>query len=511
MNIAMSMTNRTRATLLASALIMGSSMVGCSGAGIDHRPAMSAAQARTSATRIEAALASKDFARALLAAEALVATSPRDADYRALLGRTYLANGRYLSARVAFADAMTLGKRDPRTIVSMALVETGIGGAARARALLADNIGNLPAADYGLAMTIAGDPKEGVRALLEAVKMDDATARTRQNLAYAFALSGDWAQAQIVGAQDMDGATLRGRLLQWSQTTRDGAEPLRVAALLGVPPRFDDAGLPVRLALKDVPEPNVRQANAASLIEQAEADVKQQGLPRVTPAQLAAVLPVLPIAQVVPSQLAVAVQAPPVAESAPVNPAVSAGSQAVKIAEPVPPQFLAAAFEGATRESTPVVRAQTEPMREAVKMAFARKERAKLDAVPDKPVASGRDSEWVVQLGAFDSRQIAAEKWQRIRKARPKLSGYTVANSMIDLKGRTFHRLAIMGFGDRAAAMSLCAAMRASGQNCFVRVDDRASAGMMARASVKSGKAPLRVARAHIPAKRQPVKQIASR
>ncbi len=473
---------RTRATLMASALILGSSMVGCSGASLDRRPAIAAAQGPVTATRIEKALASKDFARALLDAERLVAAAPQEASYRALLGRAYLANGRYLSARSAFSDAMTLGNRDVRTIVSLALAEAGTGHGASARALLEQNISNLPAGDYGLAMAIAGDPQEGVRALLEAVAMEGATATTRQNLAYAFALAGDWAQAEMTVTQDMDAATARERLAQWSQAARQGAEPLRVAALIGVMPRLDDAGMPVQLALNAVPGAAVQQASVDGLIGQARADVSAEAPP--------------------PVEMAAAQDAP--------QPADLPGGDGL-VTERVPAATLAAAFD---TPPAPVVRAPDDAMRSALKTAFARRSGTSDDAFSRKlptPVAPEKASDWVVQLGAYDSHAVAAEKWGHIRKARPGLKGYAVVNSTLDLRGRLFHRLAIRGFGDRSDAAALCASMRSSGQACFVRTDDRASAGMMARAGAGKSIPVSRQTAQSAPAKRPSTRQVASR
>jgi Flp pilus assembly protein TadD len=441
------MNNRTRATLLASALIFGSSMVGCSGASLDRRPAASAAQAPVTASRIEKALAAKDFARALTEAERLVSASPQEGSYRALLGRAYLANGRYASARAAFADAVALGNHEVRTIVSLALVTAGTGNPAQARELLSQNIGNLPAGDYGLAMAIAGDPQEGVRALLEAVAMTDATAQTRQNLAYAFALAGDWQQARLTASQDMGSETVQQRLSQWAQLAQPDSEPFRVAALTGVLPRLDDAGMPARLAL-DYDNLPVRQANSGTLVQQASADVDRAAPPVEQPVEMAAA------------------------------------------AAPVSTETLAAAFDPATTSAAPVAGASSDTMREALKASFASKGRSGrtlVDAFP-KPIPTEKASDWVVQLGAYDSPAVAADKWARLSKRRTGLRGFAVVNSTIDLKGRVFHRLAIRGFGDRSGAMSLCASMRASGQPCFVRVDDKASAGMMARAGTARGK-----------------------
>ncbi len=465
MNGTLSMKSRARSTLLVSVLLAAFSTAGCSQANLE-RPAVASLQARITVAQVEKALASKDYPRALQAAERLVASASQDAGYRALLGRAYLANGRYLAARTAFSEAMALGNRDVRTIVSLALVKTGVGDDAGARALLSENIENLPAGDYGLAMAIAGDPGEGVRALLEAVRMDDATARTRQNLAYAFALSGDWTQAQLVGAQDMDRAALQQRLFQWSQVAREGAEPLRVAALIGVPPRFDDAGLPERLALRAAPMAPAYQAPAVDIVQEARAHTEERSAPPAPMVQLTAV--------VEPPRVTLAPPVPPVT---PPEAKVPEPTQAPKA---VAPQTLAAAFT-LPSSAGPVVRAQSEPMREALKVAFARKAGERVEGKLPKPASALRASDWVVQVGAYNSSEVAAEKWQRLRDAHKGLAGYSVVNSTVRLQGRTFYRVALGGFEVRADAVSLCTAMQTRGQGCFVRTDQRAGAGAMTR------------------------------
>lgn len=467
MNGTLSMKSRARSTLLVSVLLAAFSTAGCSQASLD-RPAVASLQARITVAQVEKALASKDYPRALQDAERLVVGAPRDAGYRALLGRAYLANGRYLAARTAFSEAMTLGNRDVRTIVSLALVKTGVGDDAGARALLSENIENLPAGDYGLAMAIAGDPREGVRALLEAVRMDDATARTRQNLAYAFALSGDWTQAQLVGAQDMDLAALQQRLFQWSQVAREGAEPLRVAALIGVPPRFDDAGLPERLALRVEPLVPAYQAPAADVVQEARAHIEERTASRAPMVQLAAAVepPRVTLAPPVPSAALSEAKAPEVNQ----------------ILKAPAPKAIAATFMSSS-SAVPMVRMQSEPMRDSMKGAFARKTGERIETNLPKPAPALRTSDWVVQLGAYNSNEVAAEKWQRLRDAHKGLAGYSLVNSTVRLKGRTFYRVALAGFAVRADAVSLCTAMKERGQSCFVRTDRRASAGVMARAS----------------------------
>ncbi|MFT3968531.1 MAG: SPOR domain-containing protein, partial [Sphingobium sp.] len=247
----MTMTRRTFSRIGGASLIVLSTMVACSGARMERRPAIASAQAGSIATGIERSLGARDFARALLDAERLVEAQPREASARTLLGRAYLANGRYASARTAFEDAMALGANDPRTIISLSLVRTAMGGPEGARALLSAHIDQLPASDYGLAMAMAGDANEGVRALLEAVRAPEADAQTRQNLAYALALGGQWGQARLVAGQDLSGNQLQQRINQWAASAQAGAYPERIASFLGVQPRADDGGLPGRLALSN--------------------------------------------------------------------------------------------------------------------------------------------------------------------------------------------------------------------------------------------------------------------
>ena len=420
------MTNQTRplSVILASAVLMGASMAGCSDVGTGRRPVASIMPVQKLAPRIEKALAEKDYERALTQAEELVAAAPQEGAYRALLGRTYLANGRYGSARTAFQDAMTLGNRDVRTIVSLSLTEVGLGSARSARNLLADHIEDLPAADYGLAMAIAGNAEEGVRALVEAVHQPEATAQTRQNLAYALALGGAWAQARLIAGQDLSAKEAERRISEWS---RVGDEQQRVIAMLGVSPRSNDSGLPARLALHVEPAPV--QLAEAGLVAQARAD-----LPALTPAE------------------------PPSAMAADEAPAVQAGSAQLVAASHVP---MHEAREEFRRGETPV----SAPARATLSIP---------GATPTRPAVS----DWVIQLGAFDSAPIAHAKWRQISRQQPQLGAYQEVFSQTTVHGRLFHRLAIRGFQDRNAALATCRSLSAANQSCFVRRDDASQVRM---------------------------------
>jgi Flp pilus assembly protein TadD len=454
----MIMQKQAFSTMMVSAIILGSSMVGCSGAGLDNRPALSASQAPSLGARVEKALAGKDYARALLQAEELVAAVPTDAGYRALLGRAYLANGRYDSARTAFRDAVALGNRDPRTIISLSLAETGLGNGAGARALLSDHIADLPAADYGLAMAMAGDAPEGTRALLEAVQQPEATAQTRQNLAYTLALAGAWGQARLIAGQDMSAREAETRIGQWSQAAQAGNEQSRVFAMIGVSPRADDAGLPTRLALNGAVAPVQTAAASADLAQQARSE-------------LAAAPEPVEVTQTVET-----------ADTPPASPDTLA---------------VAMTFDAGRTSDIPMVRASSDPMREAARASFQRSGPTAAQALVGRagmsriakvvaPIRDADTSDWVVQLGAYDSAAVAQEKWKRITKGRTGLGEFREIHSEFALNGRAFHRLAVRGFGDRSSANALCQSLRASGQSCFVRLDDTAST-RTARAEARKG------------------------
>lgn len=480
------MYTRNISILMASAALLGSSLVGCSRTGQDLRPALASDGASSAASRIETALARKDYARALIGAEQLVAAEPRNGNARALLGRAYLANGRYVSARTAFKDAMTLGNSDPRTIVSLALCETGLNDPAAAQALLASHVQDIPAGDYGLAMTIAGDPREGVRALLEAVNMPDATAKTRQNLAYALAMEGAWAQARLVAGQDLSAKDAEARVGQWASAAREGNEPGRVVAMIGVAPRADDAGMPQQLALDNDTLPQAapfRAAKADDLIEQAS---QQASAADTEPAPAPAAAPV-------PSHALAQVPAQP-REQASLAPSAAATGAAPSPS--VEPAALAAAFPQAESKPSLISKTPAAQTHDALAELFARNRNTSTQVPASAvqtshaakiapPVDDVDASDWVIQLGAYDSEAVAHDKWQRISAHREALKNFSPINSVFEVGGRTFHRLAIRGFGDRESALSTCSALRESGQACFVRLDDT-NATQMARAEARS-------------------------
>jgi Flp pilus assembly protein TadD len=377
------------------------------------QPAVQAAampQAAKSAARAEAALSKGKLIVALAEAEAAVEAAPGDAGYRMLLGRAYLQNGRFRAAAASFKDALDLDPARGSAALNLALTRIGLGDQDGARAVLEANGASIPSGDRGLALSLAGDTAGGVMLLEEAVRNGLADAKTRQNLALAYALAGRWAEAKLMASYDLEPAVLSQRIMEWSRFTREGQASAQVAALLGVRPG-EDAGQPVRLALRAPAAPEVQVASAP-------------------PAPLP--MPVLPDAQPVSLETATAA----IAEAQ-----VLFAPEAVQDYSP----------------RSEIVQAITQPRAPRP----ARFQRAAF-VVP----TGGR---FVVQIGAFDSIGVAQDAWGRAAARIDTLRGFTPTTATIKLGSTTFYRLSLSGFQTRANAVNFCEDFRTRGGKCFVR------------------------------------------
>lgn len=400
-----------------STLLMASTMVGCTGQAF--RPRSSAAVVKDTdgakqAASAEKALAGRDFVAALKAAEAAVAANPDNARYRQILGRAYAANGRFASAETALSDAMTLGNGDARTIVTLALVQVGLGKPEAARSLLGAHTDTVPAADYGLAIAMAGDPQQGVRLLSQAIHDPSATARTRQNLAYAYALAGRWKDARVMAGEDLAPLEAMQRITQWAMIAEPSMAPQRVAAFMGVAPDASDAGLPVALALA----PKAVDAASVALVDAVPAAAPSAAWAEAAPVEVTAVEPAL--------MAAVAVETIPV--------------------------------------SAPMVRAEPKLARAIIGVTIATMQKAAYI----RPVETA-SSNWVVQVGAYDNAAVAREKWQEMATLSSRIAAFPVLTSTAIVNGRAYYRLALSGFGNRVDAMALCKTIRSQRGQCFVR------------------------------------------
>src|SRR5205085_7353538 len=113
-----------------------------------------------------------------------------------------------------------------------------------------------------------------------AARVPNATAQTRQNLALAYALTGDWTKARTVAAQDVPADQLDARMQQWMQLAKPAHAFDQVASLTGVTPAAVDPGQPVRLALV---KSDTKFAQAAP-VQQAQPQVAEVAPPPPPPA-----------------------------------------------------------------------------------------------------------------------------------------------------------------------------------------------------------------------------------
>ena len=434
------MTRTTFIQLAASAAILSVGLSGCStGMSGDTRSA-SAAHDRHAASA-EKALQRGDALGAIAAAEEAVARNPGDPGNRALLGQAYLAAGRFASAERSFADVIELDGADARSVIGLALARTALGKPDMARETLNAHRAILPAADYGLAIALAGDSATGVDVLTQAIRQSDDSPRTRQNLALAYALGGQWKDAQLMAARDAAPDQVLASLADWARIARPGAYQARVASLLKVTPDLADPGQPVRLALRPA-EP------AMMPVETAEAAPAVPAYNAALPATGPAVAvddgaPLAPVAEADTRIVPVALPA-----SMPSTPAQPVAESAVRLAALAGPAPL-------------LSRQPTRPVRQP---AVA----AKPKAAATKSVAKFAAGTSAVQLGAFESEAVARAAWQRLSKKFGALSGLKSSTAKAVVNGKTFYRLAAVNLA-RADATRLCGALKTSGRDCFVR------------------------------------------
>lgn len=375
--------------------------------------------------------------KAIDLAEQAVAASPRDPSLRLLLAQSYLKGGRFDAAATTYNDAMDLGDNSARTALALALSNVAAGRRNEAVAILDDWRDSIPATDLGLAYSLAGETSRGVAILVDAVRGGENTAKLRQNLAYAYALDGRWAEARTMAAQDVTPDQIDQRISDWAQNARPDDYHKRVAALLSVPFR-DDPGQPTRLALNTTPASEQLASEAAA------------AQPEPAPAQ----------------ELAAAEPAP---APAPAEPAPAFAQAApAPVAEPSP--AFKAAFGGETQTQTvftdrPVV--QPVPARPAVAVAPVRAVPRRADGSVSRapqPISTGGTH--FVQLGSFSSEQGARRAWGIFTAKNPELRGYRMTITPANVRGKSFWRVAAAGLNQRGAS-GLCSAVKGRGGVCF--------------------------------------------
>ncbi len=421
-----------RIGLFVSTALAGLALAGCTA---------SAPAAETSFAKAQSALSAGKADSAIGHAEAAVLAEPRNAGYRTMLGAAYLDAGRFESASQAFADAIELGSDDSRTILSYALAKIATGNNRAALAQLAANENAIAPADLGLALALAGEPEKGVHYLVNDVRAGNGGAKARQNLAYAYALAGNWRAARVMAAEDVPADQLDARLSQWASMARPEDYQARVAQLLGVTP-VADSGQPQYLALANFPSQATMVAEA-----QAQADVPAE--PSESEAMAFGIRDIDVAASAAPAPAASATPAPravPAAAAAPVRSGPRFVSNAIVQDVPV--------TKRPTRV-TPAPAPAPAPVRAA---APANQQRM--------AIATGTADTHRIQLGSFDTRDVAEAKWDEFTKRFPQLKGHDLIITEARVKGRTYYRVAAAGFGARSAR-SMCSSVKSSGRGCF--------------------------------------------
>lgn len=424
------MTPRLILTFGMSALVLGGTMVGCTGttdriaSASDRNEAQSAKAAARDADKAARALAKHDLPTAVRLAEGAVAMAPRDAGYRMLLGQSYLQAGRFVSARDTFADVLQLYPANGKAALNLALTQIATGDWSAAQTTLNAHAAAIPVGDLGLATALAGNPAKAIDMLNAAARAPGATAKVRQNLALSYALAGQWNMARVAAAADMSSADLDARLEQWAAFAQPKGASDQVASLLGVTP-VADGGRPVALALNAaVPVTPVQEAP----VQVATADPVAAPTPIETPeAQFAKV----ELAKVELSK-------------------VTFGPRS-EVVQPLPAVLIRA-------DATPTKLALVRPSAGHV-----------VQMVPvAKPFVRTSGGDWYVQIGAFSNVAVAKSGWTSATRRFTALSGHQPTGTMVAVAQKSLYRVSVGGFS-REQADQMCRAYKAQGGACFVR------------------------------------------
>jgi len=424
-----------------TALGLVTALAACSGKMTSTNSASSTARIDPSkvglASRAQAALATNDFVKALAFAETAVEYRPQDAAFRALLGNVYLASGRFASAEATYGDSLSLNGNQPQVILKLALTQIALGKNDQASGLLTAAQRMLDPTDLGLALALAGRADQAVAVLEPAARTLGADARTRQNLALAYALGGDWEAARTIAAQDIPAEQLNGRMDQWLALAKPGQNGSQIAALIGVSPAASDPGQPVRLALGS---PATQQRVAVTV------PVAPVAAPLATVAPIA-------FAPTTPAPEAIVPYAEPAAVASVPYPAAPAAIELAAAPAFVPPAPTAIALRAPRPALTPAAVRLSQSLPELRRAAMPRYGRSRA----------------VVQLGAYDKRSYIEGAWNRLSARHGALKAYLPVTARFAGAKGTFYRLSVKGFGTDRDAQRLCASLKRSGANCFVR------------------------------------------
>jgi D-alanyl-D-alanine carboxypeptidase len=491
--------NRIALKVAASGLVLGATCVTGLTPGFGTEPASAFQSPRANGAagqlheRAARAIAEGRLAEAIGMLEQAVSLSPRDAGYRLLLADAYMKSGRFQSAQATYRDVTELDPNQIRAGIALSLMQVANGQAEAALAGLERLESAASPADLGLAYAVAGAPQRAIDLLEPAARAVGATPRVRQNLALAYAFSGDWQRARTIAAQDVSPTDLPARMTQWASFANRAGTPDPVAALLGVAPAAD-SGQPVQIALA-APTPIAEEQDpvAFAAVEPSVAPSATSNAVSPAPVVFAETVPM-------PTDSNATIQA--VAEPPVVAPVAFAAVEPETVEAPAPVVAAPAAVEYAELEAPewgvdeqgsvelPVEEPEAEQVPVQVRYAVAAENLVRADPVVMRvasraahavsPVAvrasvTGRlpgkratNGEFVVQIGAFGSAANAERAWQHYQDQYG-LRAEQPVTMTLDHQGRLLHRVAVSGFAKRTDASQACRAIEARGGECFVR------------------------------------------
>ena len=367
---------------------------------------------------------------AISLAERAVERSPQDAGFRALLGNCYLAAGRFASAEAAYRDALSIYANQPQVVLKLALVQIALGKNDEAKLLLAESQGLVDPSDAGLALALAGDPQAAIAMLEPVARGVGADARTRQNLALAYAFAGDWNQARTVAAQDVPADQLDARIQQWMTLSTPARSSDQVAALIGILPAAADPGQPDPPGAEQGTRLFARRRLGRSSSPMSNRLIRSNCLRRQ------------------PSSFRRRWKRQ--------SPLRSRYSRKRAAPEPVKPADIQLASLGDARPALSPAAARLSDPVPTLRKASAR-----------RPVAGKSKS--VVQLGAYSSRERVAAAWGKVSGKHGSLKNYVPVTARFTGAHGTVYRLSVKGFDNSREAAGFCASLKRAGRDCFVR------------------------------------------
>jgi tetratricopeptide (TPR) repeat protein len=474
--------NAPKAALIISTALASMALAGCT--------ASAAPRAETSFSKAQAALEAGKTDQAIAHAEAAVLAEPRNPGFRALLGAAYLEAGRFEAAATSFDDALELGDTDPRTTLSYALAAIAIGDSAKAIAALEARENSINPADFGLALALAGKPEQGIHVLTNALRGGQNTAKMRQNLAYTYALAGNWRAARVMMAEDVPADQIDARLSEWAADSKPEDAMKRVAKLLGVSPA--PGGQPRALALVNFPSQEALVAEAATQADTFTARELDEGdLAEAQPTQteeltfaiggaggvdsdFETIDPTVANILRATSARTASVPVPTVADataSAPVSaPAqvAASGSGSGYVSRPVvqtlPSQGTAPRrVADAPAAPRPAAKPAVQPVAQPAAKPAPKPTQRTAAASPKSDKAANTH---LVQLGSYSTREEAKRGWAALQSKFPQLREHDLVITKAQVNGKIYYRVAAAGFGPRSA-QSMCSTIKSGSRSCF--------------------------------------------